>query len=265
MLQRWLILALLGVVAVSGCADLREYKINQRNKYLAKRAWDCNAPLYHEVEYPEDFARGFEKGYYDVACGGNGCTPALPPRRYWTVTYASPVGHRRTHAWFEGYKYGAAVAEQDGIGVYITVPTGHPAPPPPIDLKAIMAETSDKSAAPAPAGETPAPTPPKPAPPAPPKEQPPAVTPEPEPQPQPEPEPKAPTDAEPAKPESKDEPKAEPTKKAMPPIERPSFPERKSAAPKNSTAPKAAPKTPAKEMPVTLPDDPGSARLYRSR
>lgn len=183
MRARTMVLALIAG-ALAGCGSLNEYKIDSRNHRLARRAWNCMKHVYADVDYPYDFGLGFQEGYFDVASGGNGCPPLLPPKRYWTANLANPLGHRRTHAWFEGYKYGALVAEQDGVGVWLTMPSGRPEPPPPVDISSMLpakkdegkstvpgrgAESSEREedTAPLTVPPTPEPTPPTPAPPTP--------------------------------------------------------------------------------------------------
>lgn len=125
---RKLLLSGLTLLLASGCADFQQEKIEARNRYLARTAWENLEVVYEHMEFTEDFGRGFREGYYDVCNGGNGCPPVIPPRQYWSVKYASPRGHQQTHAWFEGYRYGAVVAEQDGVGIWVTLPTSTPAP-----------------------------------------------------------------------------------------------------------------------------------------
>lgn len=129
MKQRWLLFSGWALLALAGCAELQEDKIDGRNRYLARRAWEQLQVVYKDFDYTDDFGRGFKQGYFDVASGGNGCPPMLPPKHYWSVKYASPKGHQRTHAFFEGYRYGAIVAEQDGVGIWISLPTSRPGLP----------------------------------------------------------------------------------------------------------------------------------------
>lgn len=110
-------------VLLSGCAELQEMKIDFRHRYLAKEAWESLQDCYGEMNYEADFGRGFREGYFDVANGGNGCPPPLPPQRYWSVRYMNTAGRERTEAWFQGFRYGAMVAEQDGIGQFMELPT----------------------------------------------------------------------------------------------------------------------------------------------
>ncbi|MFO0944594.1 MAG: hypothetical protein U1D30_01410 [Planctomycetota bacterium] len=129
MKQRWLLFSGWALLALAGCAELQEDKIDGRNRYLARRAWEQLQVVYKDFDYTDDFGRGFKQGYFNVASGGNGCPPMLPPKHYWSVKYASPKGHQRTHAYFEGYRYGAIVAEQDGVGIWISLPTSRPGLP----------------------------------------------------------------------------------------------------------------------------------------
>jgi len=73
--------------------------------------------------YIEHFGAGFRAGYEDVAGGANGCTPALPPRKYWTWKYQTPEGQGKTAAWFAGYPHGAKAAEEDGAGNFSQIQT----------------------------------------------------------------------------------------------------------------------------------------------
>ncbi len=113
-------------LGLTGCAEIQEMKINVRNRYLAKEAWESLRETNDCMNFESDFGRGFRAGYYDVANGGNGCPPPLPPQRYWSVRYMSLKGRERTEAWFAGYRYGAMVAQQDGIGTFLELPTSIP-------------------------------------------------------------------------------------------------------------------------------------------
>jgi hypothetical protein len=58
-----------------------------------------------------------------VADGGDGCTPAFPPREYWGWKYQSHEGQARVAAWFSGFPHGARAAEEDGIGNWYQIQT----------------------------------------------------------------------------------------------------------------------------------------------
>lgn len=66
------------------------------------------------------FREGFEQAYVDIAEGGNGTTPAVPPQRYWSRKYRTAAGHARAEEWFEGYRAGVAMAE--GNSQYNRIP-----------------------------------------------------------------------------------------------------------------------------------------------
>jgi hypothetical protein len=69
-----------------------------------------------------DFQAGFCQAYCDLALGGNGKTPPLPPPCYWRAQYRTPAGHACVQQWFEGYAAGAIQAENDGVRTYNTIP-----------------------------------------------------------------------------------------------------------------------------------------------
>ncbi len=89
-----------------------------RNRNLSTKAWHKRKHHFCNENYSADFAAGFRQGYEDVANGSNGCTPAMPPRSYWSWEFQSGEGQARTSAWFSGYPQGARAAEEDGIGNY---------------------------------------------------------------------------------------------------------------------------------------------------
>lgn len=123
---RWVWIGLAASLGLTGCADFQEMKVEFRNRYLAKEAWNSLQETYGCMNHEKDFGRGFREGYHNVASGGPGCPPILPPRRYWSVRYMSMDGRARTEAWFAGFRYGALVAEQDGVGLFMELPTSLP-------------------------------------------------------------------------------------------------------------------------------------------
>ncbi len=98
--------------------EWNEAVIVMRNRNWATKAWHKRKHNFCNQKYSTDFATGFRQGYEDVANGTNGCTPATPPRAYWTWEYQSGEGQARTAAWFSGYPQGARAAEEDGVGNY---------------------------------------------------------------------------------------------------------------------------------------------------
>jgi hypothetical protein len=119
---------LLGLATLSGCHQIHDCIDEQVtsccNHSAAMRAWiACRGRYVGCQDFLVDFGHGFRQGYEDVAGGATGCTPNLPPRKYWSVCYRSDEGQCAVVAWFDGYQHGAAVALADGAGGYNHVPT----------------------------------------------------------------------------------------------------------------------------------------------
>lgn len=69
------------------------------------------------------FREGFTQAYVDMAEGGNGTVPPIPPERYWKSKFRSAPGYARAEEWFAGYRTGAGMAEAEGLSQFNTVPT----------------------------------------------------------------------------------------------------------------------------------------------
>ncbi len=113
-----MLLCMIIFTAFAGCHSFRNYQdekmISVRNRYRAHKAWKHVKKNCNNIKYPKDFGRGFKEGYRDVCMGGDGCPPALPPRRYWSIRYQNRKGHFKQRRWFDGYEHGALAAEQAG-------------------------------------------------------------------------------------------------------------------------------------------------------
>lgn len=114
---RWLALPVfLGLL--SGCGHLYdcldEHLVYVKCCHDSKVAWHHVKDLYSGVCHPFHFGSGFRAGYMSVCMGGNGCPPALPPRKYWTVCYQCAEGRAKIVAWYDGFHHGALAAECDG-------------------------------------------------------------------------------------------------------------------------------------------------------
>jgi hypothetical protein len=125
----WLMAVL--VITEAGCAQFQDYAnerlIAARNQHLARRAWRSMRYAYPaEAPYARHFRRGFLAGYVNVASGGNGCPPVLPPKEYWGACYQTPEGREKILTWFDGFHQGALVAAQDGVGNWTEIPTSLP-------------------------------------------------------------------------------------------------------------------------------------------
>lgn len=69
-----------------------------------------------------DFYAGYVDGFVDVAQGGSGVVPPIPPERYWGAASRTPRGHQRAHEWFAGYSAGADAALSSCCAAYNRVP-----------------------------------------------------------------------------------------------------------------------------------------------
>jgi hypothetical protein len=70
-----------------------------------------------------DFEFGFQQAFIDIANGGSGALPAVPPPRYWTAPYRTTWGHNKARDWFSGYEAGASVAKGGALRDAQSVPT----------------------------------------------------------------------------------------------------------------------------------------------
>ena len=120
------------VLSELGCSQFHEYADERltasRNRHLAKQAWQRVEGFHCQQTCLDDFGDGYQAGYFDALGGGNGCPPALPPKRYWRVCFQNPIGHLRIESWFEGFRQGATAAKQDGVANWIEIPTSIPKP-----------------------------------------------------------------------------------------------------------------------------------------
>ena len=131
--SRWALLLAVStlLLASSGCSLTRgvrefaayndgvnDFVLGWRNSVWARQAWQERAPHFIDQPHLGAFGAGFRAGYTDVATGGTGCPPPLPPRKYWNWKYQTPEGQSKVAAWFSGYPYGAQAAEEEQAGEY---------------------------------------------------------------------------------------------------------------------------------------------------
>ncbi len=116
-----------GCLITHGNWLLQEPVIWAKNRHAAHAAWEARMGfLGEEIVYSphfKEFEHGWKRGYFDIANGGDGCRPALPPRKYWSAAYQSPDGNARVQHWFEGYDQGVVAADEDGVGHFAHVPS----------------------------------------------------------------------------------------------------------------------------------------------
>lgn len=135
----WRFLLLVGLTVVfTGCSltqglnnylayndNCNDMVMGWRNSVWATQAWHNQKQNFANHPESRAFGDGFRDGYQGVASGGGGCPPPVPPRRYWTWKYQTPEGQCKVAAWFEGYSYGAAAAEEDGAGYFQDIQVSH--------------------------------------------------------------------------------------------------------------------------------------------
>lgn len=114
-----------GCTVVTGVRNYLDYNtecdnlvIGWRDHVYSRRAFNRRINSFPATQFPNSFREGFIAGYHDVANGGKGCPPSVPPRKFWSWKYQTAEGQCKVNEWFAGYPYGAKAAEEDGIGNY---------------------------------------------------------------------------------------------------------------------------------------------------
>lgn len=95
-----------------------DFVMGWRNNVWSRQAWHEQKGYFADHPELRAFGQGFRDGYRDVAGGGSGCPPPVPPRKYWTWKYQTAEGQCKVAAWFEGYSHGARAAEEHGAGYF---------------------------------------------------------------------------------------------------------------------------------------------------
>lgn len=72
-------------------------------KILRRQQWKARRRM------GNDYKAGFTQAFIDIAHGGNGEIPAVPPPRFWNTQFRSPWGQQKAERWFDGYRAGAAM------------------------------------------------------------------------------------------------------------------------------------------------------------
>jgi len=128
-LQRLRAIALaLPFIFCTGCMSLLE-EVNSSAMCVRNCSDSWHAWIYYrsncpdETYYPHHYGKGFRAGYRDVANGGEGCPPTMPPQCYWSVCYQNPAGQQKVQEWFRGYVYGANAAKIDGVADFNMIMT----------------------------------------------------------------------------------------------------------------------------------------------
>jgi hypothetical protein len=89
-----------------GCIDT--WRVRRYALASADKAWRrCHNPGGRGSCH---FRDGFDQAFVDLAEGGDGTPPGVPPERYWWCTYRSACGQRFAEEWFAGYEAGVEAA-----------------------------------------------------------------------------------------------------------------------------------------------------------
>jgi hypothetical protein len=105
-----------------GC--LEETKERKQYRKLAEEVWNEVGVNPDAGPFSSDHAEGFKDGFADYLFdGGCGEPPLLPPHRYRKLRYRTPEGYRAAEEWFEGFRHGAAAAQEGGYRRYVLGPT----------------------------------------------------------------------------------------------------------------------------------------------
>ena len=97
-----------------------------RNGIRSHLAWSARVHEFSDQPHFLTIGAGFRAGYKNVASGGNGCPPPVPPRKYWSWKYQTEKGQAKVSAWYAGFPYGAMVAEQKGVDDFRDIQVSYP-------------------------------------------------------------------------------------------------------------------------------------------
>jgi len=102
-----------------------DFVMGWRNRVWSRQAWHARKAQFVGHQELGAFGEGFRDGYRDVASGGNGCPPPVPPRKYWSWRYQTAEGQCKVAAWYEGFPYGAQAAAEEGAGEHQQIQVSH--------------------------------------------------------------------------------------------------------------------------------------------
>lgn len=74
-------------------------------------------------DHSSHFEAGFRQAYLDMAMGGSGVIPPVPPKKYWSAHYRTPEGNAHAHQWLTGYGVGVEFTQFDGGSQANSIPT----------------------------------------------------------------------------------------------------------------------------------------------
>lgn len=99
-------------LTLCGCTTISDCKYECDQKLRSHQAW-CAFDACHDECFTGDYRSGWKAGYYDVATGGNGCPPVVPPKRYWRPPVCFEHDPCRRNEWYCGWQDGAACAQSE--------------------------------------------------------------------------------------------------------------------------------------------------------
>jgi hypothetical protein len=112
-------------LATSGTTDSNESddaRERTRNRQWAETAWQQNCSAHPQRIVSPDQAQGFKDGFAEHLYSGQEKPPRSAPARYRAVEYQTPQGYRAIEEWFDGYRYGIAMAIESGCRRWIVGP-----------------------------------------------------------------------------------------------------------------------------------------------
>jgi hypothetical protein len=110
-------------ILLSGCATIEDFNYRSVNRSRANTAWREARACMPKQCVNEDFACGFQHGYYEVATGSGSCPPIVPPPKYFQAKYQSTEGQWHVSQWYRGFQSGAIAADRHGRAIWADVPT----------------------------------------------------------------------------------------------------------------------------------------------
>lgn len=116
------------VCLIAGCASLEDQHYRNINRMRAANAWWKAKSNLPKNCRDSDYARGWKDGYFDVATGGCGEAPAVPPPAYWSPRFQDSNGRCDVNQYFTGWQSGVICAEKDGRGNFHDIPIRAGAP-----------------------------------------------------------------------------------------------------------------------------------------
>ena len=89
---------------------------------MAKSAFAAHHGGKDTCRQSRHFERGWRQAYYNVSKGADPCPPSVPPEVYWSTKYQNAEGSVKIAAWYDGYRQGAAAAQEACRSVFSNIP-----------------------------------------------------------------------------------------------------------------------------------------------